>query len=90
MAARIYFIVVRVDERQSEAKKIREKYPDRIPVCFTICVVKEVVNHGVISIIQVIVEKVPRSTIPDIDKKKFLVPADLSGIPSEYNSSECV
>ena len=28
---------------------------------------------------QVIVEKVPKSTIPDIDKKKFLVPADLSG-----------
>ena len=29
-----------------------------------------------------IVEKVSRSTIPDIDKKKFLVPADLSGKPS--------
>ena len=28
---------------------------------------------------QVIVEKVPKTTIPDIDKKKFLVPADLSG-----------
>jgi len=25
------------------------------------------------------VEKVPKSSIPDIDKKKFLVPADLSG-----------
>ena len=24
-------------------------------------------------------EKVPKSAIPDIDKKKFLVPADLSG-----------
>lgn len=24
-------------------------------------------------------EKVPKSSIPDIDKKKFLVPADLSG-----------
>jgi GABA(A) receptor-associated protein len=29
--------------------------------------------------IPVIVEKVPKSSIPDIDKKKFLVPADLSG-----------
>ena len=29
--------------------------------------------------LQVIVEKVPKSSIPDIDKKKFLVPADLSG-----------
>ncbi|XP_003384394.1 PREDICTED: gamma-aminobutyric acid receptor-associated protein-like 2 [Amphimedon queenslandica] len=28
--------------------------------------------------IPVIVEKVPKSAIPDIDKKKFLVPADLS------------
>ena len=30
--------------------------------------------------LQVIVEKVPKSSIPDIDKKKFLVPADLSGM----------
>ena len=30
-------------------------------------------------------EKVPRSTIPDIDKKKFLVPADLSGMLSEHS-----
>ena len=40
-----------------------------------------------ISMVQVIVEKVPRSTIPDIDKKKFLVPADLSGKPPGYNFS---
>ncbi|KAF3453451.1 hypothetical protein FNV43_RR03891 [Rhamnella rubrinervis] len=43
--------------RQAEAARIREKYPDRIPV---------------------IVEKAERSDIPDIDKKKYLVPADLT------------
>ncbi|XP_047338729.1 autophagy-related protein 8C-like [Impatiens glandulifera] len=43
--------------RQAEAGRIREKYPDRIPV---------------------IVEKADKSDIPDIDKKKYLVPADLT------------
>ncbi|XP_057463895.1 autophagy-related protein 8C-like [Actinidia eriantha] len=42
---------------RTESSRIREKYPDRIPV---------------------IVEKAERSDIPDIDKKKYLVPADLS------------
>ena len=37
--------------------RIREKYPDRIPV---------------------IVEKAGRSDIPNIDKKKYLVPGDLT------------
>nr|GLL17688.1 uncharacterized protein LOC109154419 [Ipomoea trifida] len=46
-----------VERRQAEAARIREKYPDRIPV---------------------IVEKAERSDIPDIDKKKYLVPADLT------------
>ncbi|OAY63500.1 Autophagy-related protein 8C [Ananas comosus] len=44
-------------EHPLEAARIREKYPDRIPV---------------------IVEKAERSDIPDIDKKKYLVPADLT------------
>ncbi|KAH9325727.1 hypothetical protein KI387_005905, partial [Taxus chinensis] len=43
--------------RQAESARIREKYPDRIPV---------------------IVEKAERADIPDIDKKKYLVPADLT------------
>ncbi|KAI4374784.1 hypothetical protein MLD38_012736 [Melastoma candidum] len=46
-----------LERRQAEAARIREKYPDRIPV---------------------IVEKADRSDIPDIDKKKYLVPADLT------------
>ncbi|KAF1895302.1 hypothetical protein Lal_00043948 [Lupinus albus] len=45
------------ERRQAEASRIREKYPDRIPV---------------------IVEKAERNDIPDIDKKKYLVPADLT------------
>jgi GABA(A) receptor-associated protein len=46
-------------KRKEVAEKIREKYPDRVPV---------------------IVEKDPRpkTDAPDIDKKKFLVPADLA------------
>jgi len=45
------------EKRQAEAQRIREKYPDRIPV---------------------IVEKAEKSDISDIDKKKYLVPADLT------------
>ncbi|KAJ8633716.1 hypothetical protein MRB53_027052 [Persea americana] len=46
-----------LDKRRAEAARIREKYPDRIPV---------------------IVEKAERSDIPNIDKKKYLVPSDLT------------
>eukprot|EP00475_Leptophrys_vorax_P031229 TRINITY_DN4725_c0_g1_i4.p2 TRINITY_DN4725_c0_g1~~TRINITY_DN4725_c0_g1_i4.p2 ORF type:complete len:126 (-),score=28.64 TRINITY_DN4725_c0_g1_i4:352-729(-) len=46
-----------LEKRKAEAERIREKYPDRIPV---------------------IVEKAPRSDISDIDKKKYLVPAELA------------
>lgn len=46
-----------LDKRKAEAARIKEKYPDRIPV---------------------IVEKSEKSDIPDIDKKKYLVPSDLT------------
>nr|POE82058.1 autophagy-related protein 8f [Quercus suber] len=46
-----------LEKRRAEAARIREKYPDRIPV---------------------IVERAERSDIPSIDKKKYLVPADLT------------
>jgi GABA(A) receptor-associated protein len=47
-----------LEKRQAEAGRIKEKYPDRIPV---------------------IVERAENSkSIPDIDKKKYLVPADLT------------
>ncbi|CAM6097240.1 unnamed protein product [Calypogeia fissa] len=46
-----------LEKRQAEASRIRERYPDRIPV---------------------FVDRAERSDIPDIDKKKYLVPADLT------------
>ncbi|KAK9845688.1 hypothetical protein WJX84_006376 [Apatococcus fuscideae] len=46
-----------LERRQAEAGRIRDKYPDRIPV---------------------IVEKAEKSDIPDIDKKKYLVPSELT------------
>merc|ERR1711988_746560 len=45
------------EKRQSEASRIRSKYPNRIPV---IC------------------ERADKSDIADIDKKKYLVPSDLT------------
>uniref|UniRef100_A0A2P2PQ22 Autophagy-related protein n=1 Tax=Rhizophora mucronata TaxID=61149 RepID=A0A2P2PQ22_RHIMU len=45
------------EKRRAEAGRIKERYPDRIPV---------------------IVEKAARSDMPNIDKKKYLVPADLT------------
>uniref|UniRef100_A0A1J3D664 Autophagy-related protein n=1 Tax=Noccaea caerulescens TaxID=107243 RepID=A0A1J3D664_NOCCA len=45
------------EKRKAEALRIREKYPDRVPV---------------------IVEKAEQSDVPNIDKKKYLVPADLT------------
>ncbi|KAK4798719.1 hypothetical protein SAY86_031045 [Trapa natans] len=55
--ARNSFKLHPLEKRQVESARIREKYPDRIPI---------------------IVEKAERSDIPDIDKKKFLVPRDLN------------
>ncbi|TIB93662.1 hypothetical protein E3Q19_00860 [Wallemia mellicola] len=45
------------EKRKAEAERIRQKYPDRIPV---IC------------------EKGDKTDIPTIDKKKYLVPSDLT------------
>ena len=47
-------------------------------MCVCVCVCVCVCGY-IYTSLQVIVEKVPKSSIPDIDKKKFLVPADLSG-----------
>nr|GEY98151.1 arogenate dehydratase/prephenate dehydratase 1, chloroplastic [Tanacetum cinerariifolium] len=46
-----------LEKRLAESSRIREKYPDRVPV---------------------IVERAEKTDIPDIDKKKYLVPADLT------------
>ncbi|EER12113.1 autophagy 8i, putative [Perkinsus marinus ATCC 50983] len=44
------------DRRLAEARRILQKYPDRVPV---------------------IVEKAERSDLPEIEKKKFLVPGTM-------------
>lgn len=75
------------DVRQAEAKKIREKHPDRIPVRLInlqymyimtawLCVG---VARSWCRISQVIVEKVTGARIADLDRKKYLVPGDLTG-----------
>ncbi|KIL89786.1 autophagy-related protein atg8 [Fusarium avenaceum] len=51
------------EKRKAEAERIRQKYADRIPLTY-----RE----------QVICEKVEKSDIATIDKKKYLVPADLT------------
>ena len=73
--------------RSAEAAKIREKHPDRVPVSFSnlhtvvCCVVFMSLTslETLTFIVQVIVEKVPTARIPDLDRKKYLVPGDLTG-----------
>ncbi|KAG6594664.1 Autophagy-related protein 8C, partial [Cucurbita argyrosperma subsp. sororia] len=57
MAKSSFKLGIPLEKRQAEASRIREKYPDRVPV---------------------IVEKAGRSKIADIDKNKYLVPADIT------------
>ncbi|XP_023518800.1 autophagy-related protein 8C-like [Cucurbita pepo subsp. pepo] len=57
MAKSSFKLGIPLEKRQAEAARIREKYPDRVPV---------------------IVEKAGRSKIADIDKNKYLVPADIT------------
>jgi len=57
MAKSLFKLEQPLEKRQAESARIREKYPERIPV---------------------IVEKADKSEVPDIDKKKYLVPADLT------------
>jgi GABA(A) receptor-associated protein len=57
------------EKRKAEAERIRQKYTDRIPVSAV---------PSVMSNLKVICEKVEKSDIPTIDKKKYLVPSDLT------------
>uniref|UniRef100_A0A7N2LEJ3 Autophagy-related protein n=1 Tax=Quercus lobata TaxID=97700 RepID=A0A7N2LEJ3_QUELO len=61
------------EKRRAEAARIREKYPDRIPL-------DKIKTDAApkLKSRKVIVEKAERSDIPNIDKKKYLVPADLT------------
>ena len=59
-----------IDKRKAEAERIRQKYPDRIPVRDSSKTYREKLIR-----LQVICEKAEKSDIPTIDKKKYLVPA---------------
>ena len=75
------------EKRKAEAERIRQKYADRIPVSgssithslrntdFLISCPSRYIN---VAALQVICEKVEKSDIATIDKKKYLVPADLT------------
>ena len=66
----------RFEKRKAEAERIRQKYADRIPVrlqSMLRCLALDVACFG-----QVICEKAERTDIPTIDKKKYLVPSDLT------------
>ncbi|KAJ5443676.1 light chain 3 [Penicillium daleae] len=68
------------EKRKAEAERIRQKYADRIPSLITALSspspLLPVANGFRLS--QVICEKVEKSDIATIDKKKYLVPADLT------------
>lgn len=68
-----------LEKRKAEAERIRQKYPDRIPVS-QVCYDKtNKFPRRLMHIhIQVICEKADRTDIPLIDKKKYLVPSDLT------------
>lgn len=66
------------ERRQAEAARIREKYPDRIPVWLLFVVIAVVcvsllfwsITHW---LLQVVVERAEKSDVPEIDKKKWVI-----------------
>lgn len=73
-----------LDKRKQEAERIRTKYNDRIPASLSVGRHQNesqtrVADDGFLAAwwfnLQVICEKVDKSDIEDIDKKKYLVPA---------------
>ncbi|KAI4753402.1 hypothetical protein E4T51_13455 [Aureobasidium sp. EXF-12344] len=66
------------EKRKAEAERIRQKYTDRIPVSLYAAFVATLGLHTDVVATQVICEKVEKSDIATIDKKKYLVPSDLT------------
>ncbi|XP_013889099.1 gamma-aminobutyric acid receptor-associated protein-like 2 isoform X1 [Austrofundulus limnaeus] len=70
-----------LEHRCVESAKIRNKYPDRVPRLITTGR-NPIQDNRKLEIIQpnlqVIVEKVSGSQIVDIDKRKYLVPSDIT------------
>ena len=67
-----------LEKRTEESAKIRSRFPDRIPVCGRRCSIRAARPGVMLTCLQVIVEKNLKSEVQDIDKKKYLVPADLT------------
>ena len=70
------------EKRKAEAERIRQKYNDRIPVRCSLCCSYRSFHRfpfdSHANDTQVICEKVEKSDIATIDKKKYLVPSDLT------------
>ncbi|KAH8237589.1 hypothetical protein KR038_001212 [Drosophila bunnanda] len=72
------------EKRRAEGDKIRRKYPDRVPSTKGGGKTKRKYNYKnrhflmLIVVDIVIVEKAPKARIGDLDKKKYLVPSDLT------------
>ena len=65
------------EKRKAEAERIRQKYADRIPVSSSTSHSSSLLETLTLPL-KVICEKVEKSDIATIDKKKYLVPADLT------------
>ena len=72
-----------VEKRKAEAERIRQKYPDRIPVR----VLQSIVILS-LTRLQVICEKLEKSDIATIDKKKYLVPCVSAGACSQRKQQQ--
>jgi hypothetical protein len=68
----VFIALVNPEKRKAEAERIRQKYPDRIPVRLCLYRSPEMM-YNVYE--KVICEKADRTDIPTIDKKKYLVPS---------------
>ena len=59
-------------QRRADGDKVRIRYPDRVPgKSLLLC-------QSLADVFLVIVEKSPKARVADVDKKKYLVPADLT------------
>ena len=59
-------------QRRADGDKVRIRYPDRVPgQSLLLC-------QSLADDFLVIVEKSPKARVADVDKKKYLVPADLT------------
>lgn len=72
----IYCFII-AERRHAESSRIREKYPDRVPVSFESLLnpkplLPSIVLRLTMLCFQVIVEKAERTDVPDIDKKKYV------------------